>query len=97
MQPTPYIVFLGLVALNVCTFLIYGLDKYCARNGSWRIPEGTLLVLALAGGSPAAYLAQKIFRHKTHKQPFRIRFWLIVALQMLALIAFIIKATVYTV
>jgi len=44
-----------------------------ARNGEWRTPESTLLMLAFIGGSPGAILGQQIFRHKTKKEPFRSR------------------------
>lgn len=67
-----------LVAVNLLTFLAYGLDKRKAvRNGqrskrqSRRIPEATLLLLAALGGSPAALLAMYLFRHKTLHKKFR--------------------------
>lgn len=28
-----------LIAVNICTFLVYGIDKQRARSGRWRIPE----------------------------------------------------------
>ena len=67
-----------LLAVNLLTFLVYGLDKWKAvRNGqrskrsSRRIPEATLLLLAALGGSPAALLAMYLFRHKTLHKKFR--------------------------
>ena len=67
-----------LLAVNLLTFLVYGLDKWKAvRNGqrskrsSRRIPEATLLLLAVLGGSPAALLAMYLFRHKTLHKKFR--------------------------
>lgn len=47
-----------LVLINVITFLIYGIDKLKAKKGKWRIPEATLLILAILGGS--------IFNFKYH-------------------------------
>ena len=41
---------LYLIGINVLTFLIYGIDKWKARIGKWRIPEDTLIWLAIAGG-----------------------------------------------
>ncbi|MBQ6746022.1 MAG: DUF1294 domain-containing protein [Bacteroidaceae bacterium] len=35
-----------LIGLNVLTFFVYGIDKWKAKRGSWRIPEATLLILA---------------------------------------------------
>src|SRR5262249_28382543 len=68
-------------AVNVITVATYGLDKWIAQRGGWRVPEATLFLLAFLGGSPGALLAMRVFRHKTVKGSFRIVFWLIVALQ----------------
>lgn len=40
-----------LIAVNICTFLVYGIDKQRAKSGRWRIPESRLLLLAAVGGS----------------------------------------------
>ena len=45
-----------LIGINVLTFLIYAIDKWKARRGKWRIPEDTLIWLAIAGGSIGALL-----------------------------------------
>ncbi len=39
------------VIINIGTFLLYGWDKYCAIKHWWRVPERTLLGLAMIGGS----------------------------------------------
>ena len=57
-------------AVNVWTFMLFGLDKIRAEEGSWRISEGTLLGWSFIGGSVGAYAGRAIFRHKTRKQPF---------------------------
>ena len=75
---------LSLVAINLLTFFLFWHDKRCARKGEWRVPESMLLGLSLAGGSPSAYLAMKWFRHKTKKTSFRARYWMVVALQCIA-------------
>ncbi len=77
--------FLFLAAINAATFGLYGLDKRAARNNTWRIPEGTLLLFALLGGSPAAFWASRHFRHKTKKTSFRVRYWLVVIIQLVAI------------
>ena len=59
-----------IAATTAITFLVFGWDKLCARAKWRRIPEGTLLTLALIGGSPGALAGQRLFRHKTTKQPF---------------------------
>ena len=57
-----------LIVINVVTFLVYGIDKWKAKKGSWRISEATLLILAAIGGSIGALLGMKIWHHKTmHK------------------------------
>lgn len=66
--------------VNAATVLLYLYDKDAARDERrQRVPELVLHVLALAGGSPAALLAQRTFRHKTRKASFRNVYWLIVA------------------
>lgn len=59
------------LAVNVLTFVVYGVDKWKARRGRWRVPEATLLGLAAVGGSVGAWLAMQLFRHKTQKKKFR--------------------------
>ena len=57
-----------LICINVVTFLVYGIDKWKAKKGSWRISEATLLILAVIGGSIGALLGMKVWHHKTqHK------------------------------
>ena len=46
--------------INVVTFLVYGIDKWKAKQGSWRISEATLLILAVFGGSIGALLVAQI-------------------------------------
>lgn len=59
-----------IVAMNVVTFTLMGLDKSYAKRGERRIAERTLLLLAALGGSAGAYLAMKLFRHKTRQTAF---------------------------
>ena len=54
-----------LAAVNAVTFPVYGIDKRKARRGAWRVPEKTLFLLPLLGGSVGALLGMKVFRHKT--------------------------------
>ena len=62
-------------------------DKQRAVAGAHRIPEANLLGLALIGGTPGAFLARHLFRHKTRKQPFTTLLVLIAVIQVAALIA----------
>jgi len=79
-----------LLAINITTFLLYGYDKFISRTEMLRVPELNLQALALLGGSPAALVAQKFFRHKTIKESFQIVYWIIVAIQFGVLI-FLLK------
>ena len=78
----PIIAAAYLLLVNAATFGGFALDKAAAESGRRRIAESTLLLLALAGGSPGAWLAVKVMRHKTRKQPFRSILIAIVALQV---------------
>jgi uncharacterized membrane protein YsdA (DUF1294 family) len=75
-----------LLAVNLATFVAFATDKHRARTNGRRIPERTLLMLASAGGSPAAFLAQQTLRHKTRKQPFGTWLVVITGLQVAALV-----------
>ena len=59
-----------LIVINIVTWIAFGLDKWKAKSGKWRIPERTLLLLALAGGSLGALAGMIMFRHKTRKAKF---------------------------
>lgn len=75
------ILFICISSLNVITFLIYGIDKYKAKRAKWRIPESTLLWLAICGGSIGALLGMRVWRHKTRHKKFRYGVPLIIVLQ----------------
>ncbi len=78
-----------LLGVNLLTFFTYGVDKYRASRKGQRIPENTLHLLSLLGGTPGAWMAQRIFRHKTLKTSFRVVFYAIALLQMTSLWAWI--------
>lgn len=54
-----------LAVINLLTFIVYGADKRRARKGKWRVPEKTLFLLPLLGGSIGALLGMRVFHHKT--------------------------------
>lgn len=64
-----YIVY-WLLAANLIGFVSMVLDKQFAEQGSPRISEGTLLLWCFLGGAPGAFVASRLVRHKTRKQPF---------------------------
>ena len=71
------------VGINLVTFLLYGVDKWKARKGRWRIPEDSLIWLAVAGGSIGALIAMWLFRHKTRHLKFILGIPAILLLQAL--------------
>lgn len=75
--------FIYLVAVNLVALLMFGVDKLKARHSFWRIPEKTLILSALAGGSIGALSGMLLFRHKTRHKLFTIGLPLILLLQLL--------------
>ena len=60
------------IAVNVLAFVLYGADKGRAKRDQWRIPESTLLGIALIGGGVGAWAGMQMFRHKTKHWHFKI-------------------------
>ena len=84
-------ILLLLIAVNLVSFALYGLDKVKAKRGLWRIRESTLLLVAALGGSLGALLGMELFRHKTKHWTFKILIPLFLLLHM-ALGVYVIKA-----
>lgn len=78
-----------LIATNVVTFFVYGIDKLKAKQSMWRTREAALLLLALLGGSIGAWLGMKVWHHKTMHKKFKYGIPLIIILQLVAAIAII--------
>ena len=76
------IIFYYLIAINIITLLVYGIDKLKAKKNKWRIPESTLLLLAVIGGSIGAWLGMKVWHHKTMHKKFKYGVPLIIAIQI---------------
>lgn len=77
------------------TFLVFVVDKLVAIwNGrghdATRVPEGALLLLSLAGGSPGALLAMLVARHKIRTTAFAVGIPLMLALQVV-LVAYLLQ------
>jgi uncharacterized membrane protein YsdA (DUF1294 family)/cold shock CspA family protein len=71
----PWKLLVAWFAVNGMTFALYAADKRAAEQDRRRTSEARLHVYALAGGWPAAALAQQWLRHKTSKISFRTTFW----------------------
>ena len=61
-----------LIVINVLAFALMGIDKSKAKRHLWRIPEKTLILSAVIGGSVGAILGMRFFHHKTRKARFAI-------------------------
>lgn len=88
---TPINVIGYLLAINLIGILIMLIDKRKAQKGSWRIPEKTLLLVALLGGSIGTMIGMYWFRHKTKKLKFTLGFPTILITEIIAIIYFLIK------
>ena len=71
--------------INLVTFIVYFIDKKKAMNGSSRISEKTLHLLAFLGGTIGAFVAQRVVRHKNKKFSFLVIFYLTVVVQLVLL------------
>ncbi len=72
-----------LLAVNIYSFIVMGLDKWKAKNKAYRVSENTLLLNAILGGSFGSILGMYIFHHKTKKKKFFIGIPIIIILQIL--------------
>ena len=79
-----------LIGINVVTFLLYGIDKWKAQRGKWRIPEETLIWLAVVGGSIGALIGMYLFRHKTKHRKFTLGIPVIILAQAV-IVFFLLK------
>ena len=71
-----------LLAINIATFFLYGIDKYKAKKGRWRISEATLLMMAVIGGSIGAWAGMRLWHHKTMHKKFKYGIPIIIILQV---------------
>ena len=80
----PLLIYLFLI--NALGFLFMLNDKVKAKKNQWRIPEATLMGLAIVGGSLGVYMGMRLFRHKTLHPKFSIGVPRIMALQIIGAI-----------
>jgi uncharacterized membrane protein YsdA (DUF1294 family) len=79
------IVVIYLIIVNALSFLLMLIDKNKARKQLWRIPEATLLTVAVIGGSLGCFAGMKICRHKTRHPKFSIGVPIIMVIHALIL------------
>ncbi|AOC94715.1 hypothetical protein BB050_01588 [Flavobacterium anhuiense] len=75
--------------INILVFIFAGYDKSQARKNNRRIPEKTLFLMALTGGSPGLLTAMLLFRHKTSKTSFIVKFAVILLIQVALILAYV--------
>lgn len=78
-----------LLIVNAVAYFLMMADKIKAKKNLWRIPESTLMLSALLGGSIGALAGMYHFRHKTRHPKFTIGIPAILIVQVL-LVLFII-------
>lgn len=74
-----------LICANLAGLLAMGSDKRKAIDGKRRIPEKTLFLLALFGGSIGVWAGMYLFRHKTRHIRFVLGIPFLLLLQAAAL------------
>ncbi|MBQ9927011.1 MAG: DUF1294 domain-containing protein [Lachnospiraceae bacterium] len=77
------------VTVNIIGFALMGIDKYKAKKRAFRIPEATLFIVALIGGSIGSILGMYAFRHKTRHRSFVYGMPAILVLQVILAVAFL--------
>ena len=71
-----------LLAINIASFFLYGIDKYKAKKGRWRISEAILLLMAVIGGSIGAWAGMRLWHHKTMHKKFKYGIPIIIIFQV---------------
>lgn len=79
-----YTAVLYLALISLFTAIVTAADKIKAKKGAFRVPESTLILLALLGGSVAEYAVMRLIRHKTLHKKFMIGLPLIIIIQLIA-------------
>ncbi len=83
-----YIIAAYFIIVNIIGFALMGIDKRKARKQQWRIPEKTLFLASIIGGSVGTLLGMYVFHHKTRHWYFVVGMPLILILQILLFVKF---------
>ena len=78
--------FVYLIIVNIITFIVFAVDKNRAKRHAWRVPEKTLFMLAVIGGSIGANFGMYLCHHKTKHWYFVIGMPAISAVQIMAVL-----------
>lgn len=75
-------ILIWVLAWTILAFCLMGADKWKAAHDRWRIPERTLFLSAILGGSVGSLAGMYLFRHKTKHLRFTLGIPLILLLQI---------------
>ena len=89
------VVLVYLAVMNVIGLAVMGIDKSKAKKNKWRIPEKTLFLVSLLGGSIGTLLGMYAFRHKTKHWYFVIGMPAILILQVALVIYLSMKNIIF--
>ena len=79
------------ILINLVGFALMGMDKQKAKKNKWRIPEKTLFLSAIFGGSIGALYGMHLFRHKTKHKSFVFGMPAILIVQLVLIVVFIFR------
>lgn len=74
--------YIYLIIISLISVIVTVVDKLAAKFHKWRIPEKTLFILSILGGSVAMLLTMLLIRHKTRHKRFMIGIPLIIIIQI---------------
>ena len=74
------------LVITVVTFIVCGWDKFAAGKQMRRVPEKTLFLLSIIGGSVGMYAGMLTFRHKTQHWYFKFGIPAIIVLQVVLIL-----------
>ncbi len=74
MKPADTFALCWFAALNLAAFIAFALDKWRAGRPGRRVPEFQLVLLGALGGWPGGVLGMSLFRHKTAKWSFKLKY-----------------------
>ena len=79
-----------MIAINLAGLLSMYIDKKRAVHKKWRIPEKTLFLVAILGGSAGSIAGMHLFRHKTK------HWYFVVGMPAILIVQIVIAVFVHT-
>lgn len=77
--------FIPFLVISLIAAIITIFDKQSAKSKSWRVPEKTLLLISVLGGSAAMLAIMLLIHHKTRHIKFMLGIPFIIILQCIAI------------